>query len=242
MKDQNWTAVALDFAIVVVGVFFGMQVQSLYEEGARRNADRQYLERLHREVIELKDIRAALIEPRRKNLTALTTAAEVVFGPGEPRNLTTLECTSIHLSHVYASPTFDLPTVSELISAGRLDTLSSPSVREAIVHYTQGAARAVNLLEAVSNGRLMLSREYPELIALNALDQGDLGLIVPTSSAKCDVIGMRANQGFLNSFADNIDRSSTYFGFSFDETSARLEALHTALDDELGLSREGGSN
>jgi hypothetical protein len=110
------------------------------------------------------------------------------------------------------------------------------------VRHTQGAARAVNLLEAVSNGRLMLSREYPELIALNALDQGDLGLIVPTSSAKCDVIGMRANQGFLNSFADNIDRSSTYFGFSFDETSARLEALHTALDDELGLSREGGSN
>lgn len=239
VKHQNWTAVGLDFVIVVVGVFFGMQVQSLYEEGARQNADKQYLERLHREVIELKEIRAELIEPRRKNLTALTQAAEIVFGDGEPRNLTTLECTSIHLSHIYASPTFDLPTVSELISAGRLDTLSSSSVREAIVHYTQGAARAENLLEAVSNGRLMLSREYPELIALDALDRGDLGLIVPTSSAECDVAGMRANQGFLNSFADNIDRSATYFGFSFDETSARLEALHTALDEELGLSREG---
>ena len=77
VKDQNWTAVGLDFVIVVVGVFFGMQVQSLYEEGARQNADKQYLERLHREVIELKEIRAELIEPRRKNLTALAQAAAV---------------------------------------------------------------------------------------------------------------------------------------------------------------------
>ena len=46
VKDQNWTAIAIDFAIVVLGVFVGMQVSNWNAslEDARRG--RAYVERL----------------------------------------------------------------------------------------------------------------------------------------------------------------------------------------------------
>ncbi len=49
VKAQNWTAVALDFLIVVVGVFIGLQVQQWTVERERRASEQRYLIRLHGE-------------------------------------------------------------------------------------------------------------------------------------------------------------------------------------------------
>ena len=46
VKDQNWFAVALDFFIVVIGVFMGFQVQQWSENRSEREDARQYLQRL----------------------------------------------------------------------------------------------------------------------------------------------------------------------------------------------------
>ncbi|NNE41289.1 MAG: hypothetical protein HKN14_10285 [Marinicaulis sp.] len=50
VKAQNWTAVALDFVIVVVGVFMGIQVSSWNEARADRNAYESALLRLGVEI------------------------------------------------------------------------------------------------------------------------------------------------------------------------------------------------
>ena len=38
VKDQNWTAIALDFVIVVIGVFMGIQLGSWNAARAERAA------------------------------------------------------------------------------------------------------------------------------------------------------------------------------------------------------------
>jgi len=43
VKAQNWTAVALDFVIVVVGVFIGIQVSNWNDARGERNAEAKYL-------------------------------------------------------------------------------------------------------------------------------------------------------------------------------------------------------
>ena len=48
VKTQNWTAVILDFVIVVFGVFLGLQVQDWSTERDRRNHENEYLRRLRR--------------------------------------------------------------------------------------------------------------------------------------------------------------------------------------------------
>ena len=47
VRAQNWTAVALDFFIVVVGVFIGIQVSNWNDARAERVLEGEYLERLH---------------------------------------------------------------------------------------------------------------------------------------------------------------------------------------------------
>ena len=44
VKDQNWFAVCIDFLIVVVGVFIGIQVSAARAEAARADS---YLQRLY---------------------------------------------------------------------------------------------------------------------------------------------------------------------------------------------------
>ena len=50
VKAQNWTAVALDFFIVVVGVFIGIQVSNWNALRVEREQEQDYLLRLNEEV------------------------------------------------------------------------------------------------------------------------------------------------------------------------------------------------
>ncbi|MBV1888300.1 MAG: hypothetical protein KUG51_03320, partial [Urechidicola sp.] len=47
VTEQNWFAVFIDFFIVVVGVFIGIQVANWNEERIERSLEREYLEQLH---------------------------------------------------------------------------------------------------------------------------------------------------------------------------------------------------
>ena len=46
MKTQNWTAVGLDFIIVVVGVFVGIQVSNWNDTRLQQQSANAYIERL----------------------------------------------------------------------------------------------------------------------------------------------------------------------------------------------------
>ena len=46
VKAQNWTAVALDFVIVVVGVFMGIQVSNWNDARADHERSENYLSRI----------------------------------------------------------------------------------------------------------------------------------------------------------------------------------------------------
>ncbi|MEM9014353.1 MAG: hypothetical protein AAGB02_04515 [Pseudomonadota bacterium] len=52
VKAQNWTAVALDFVIVVVGVFIGIQVSNWNDGRLEREVERDTLIRLHADIEE----------------------------------------------------------------------------------------------------------------------------------------------------------------------------------------------
>lgn len=52
-RKQEWTAIALDFVIVVVGVFVGIQVSNWNEERRTRMVEHDLLNRLYEETQEL---------------------------------------------------------------------------------------------------------------------------------------------------------------------------------------------
>ncbi|MEM9897817.1 MAG: hypothetical protein AAF742_00390 [Pseudomonadota bacterium] len=50
VRTQNWTAIGIDFVIVVVGVFIGIQVANWNAWRQERNAERETLIRLHEDI------------------------------------------------------------------------------------------------------------------------------------------------------------------------------------------------
>ena len=52
VKDQNWFAVFLDFLIVVVGVFIGIQANDWNAQRVEQSLEQDYLERLREDVEE----------------------------------------------------------------------------------------------------------------------------------------------------------------------------------------------
>ena len=47
VNDQNWMAVWIDFVIVVLGVFMGIQIQGIYQDRRAQTQVEDYLQRLH---------------------------------------------------------------------------------------------------------------------------------------------------------------------------------------------------
>ncbi|MEJ2298666.1 MAG: hypothetical protein P8X94_09250 [Woeseiaceae bacterium] len=104
VSSQNWFAVAVEFIIVVVGVFMGLQVQDWNEARKARIEEHGLLSRLHVETLEL-------LETQREELMGLSERAGVLMGVNpvlfsqEPlRVISNLECQRITGSHVFRRP------------------------------------------------------------------------------------------------------------------------------------------
>lgn len=69
VKEQNWIAVAIDFVIVVVGVFIGIQVANWNDARPERDLEVLYLQKLEsalaRDIVEHDDA-VDLAEKRRE--------------------------------------------------------------------------------------------------------------------------------------------------------------------------------
>lgn len=52
LKQQHWTAIGIEFVIVVIGVFFGIQVSNWNEERLARAQERAYLSQLRAEIVD----------------------------------------------------------------------------------------------------------------------------------------------------------------------------------------------
>ncbi len=134
VRNQQWTAIAFDFLITVVGVFVGIQVSNWNSARVERQLEGEYIERLEAdldtiisrardqqafETIKVKQINVAL---------ALSRQPQSVV-----RNL--------RLGHVLTaltirmSPRFDSTTFNDLESSGRLSLISDAKLRNDLSAY-----------------------------------------------------------------------------------------------------------
>ena len=138
-KKQEWTAIGLDFLIVVVGVFIGIQVANWNEGRAERIAEERYLTRLYadtqaniaelEELVSVHERRAAILADMEN---ALLTGGE----PPPPADLHGVLC------RFFVQPGVELQqaTYGELVSSGNLSILRDEKLR--ILLSRQQAAQA----------------------------------------------------------------------------------------------------
>jgi hypothetical protein len=133
-KAQNWFAVALDFLIVVVGVFIGIEVANWNEARHDRQEERRYYGQL------LVDLRADLATLARAEERAdrHDKAAQMVLDhlDGAPTGASRGRLAkSIHLAGFIYIPQASRGTYDELISTGNLRLLRNSQLKSAIANY-----------------------------------------------------------------------------------------------------------
>jgi hypothetical protein len=240
--------VAVEFFIVVVGVFMGLQVQDWNEARKERIEEHGLLNRLHVETLEL-------LEKQREELVGLNERAGVLMGVNpvlfsqEPsRVISDLECRYILASHVFRRPPDELPVLDEMLSTGRFDVLQDEDIKEHLRNYVLFRGRARAYYEEATNELFRLHSRFPELIAIGRapLEPGSIDAWTRLSGEGfrwdrvCDTEKMRASQAFLNEYVDNLSRIGSMILFT-EQRQEHLEELESTLSARLGVPAVSGS-
>jgi hypothetical protein len=236
VREQNWTAVLIDLVIVVVGVFFGLQVQDWNEFRKDRIEEQRLLIRLLEETELLLDVHEQSLAQFRSRKDVLVSANPILFSQAPSRAMTDRECLQITFSHVQRREADELPVLDEILETGRFSLLKEPRIRDSLRTYLLRRERSRAQYNEVINELFRLHSRYPGLFSIHRLPvpagstaaweafAGDGYQWVP----KCSVDEMRASTAFLNEYVDNLSRIET-MGFHLAERRDHLVELQQLL-------------
>lgn len=150
VRDQNWFAVGLDFAIVVVGVFIGIQVANWNEALADRRLGDDYRERL------ISDLRKDLgnlqrMESYYDEVLASVRAAEHLLIQPQPDPRQLLKA-SYRASEINYEPQ-TRATWDQILSSGHIGLLPREATAQLAEYFAFDFAREANDLLATSGYR-----------------------------------------------------------------------------------------
>lgn len=243
IKSQNWTAVALDFVIVVVGVFIGIQVANWNEARGDHIEAQRILERLHEQLVNAEAVEASVAEYTGESLTALSSAREILFDLSDRKTLTPLECEAIGSSYVIATSGPNVPMLEELGATGGLSLIKDEAVVNAVANLTLFTKAEAALIADTQSTRVALATQFPDLLTVGLKPDESVSSAIPEiggydSTFRCDARRMRENQAFLNAMGTNATNVLTVFEIG---TSPKIEAmreLREAVDAALGIDHQ----
>ena len=146
VKAQNWFAVGLDFLIVVVGVFIGIQVANWNAARADRALEQEYIALLAQDIDAIEETLNVQIAHE----DAISDAAKHALAMINDRSLNHDAMAVGHaLMGIWGRRTLsiDSPTYSELKSAGRLTIISDTEIRAHLIAYFDDLLRTERIVE-----------------------------------------------------------------------------------------------
>ncbi len=133
-RKQEWTAIAIDFVIVVLGVFVGLQVNNWNEVAKNNRAEAAYLSQLRKD-LQLIDIEArAQIEFEQYQARLAGKTFEFIADNASPERVQRI---NIGLSQLTMRRTLRIesPTFVDLQNSGKLDIIADDALRAEVVSY-----------------------------------------------------------------------------------------------------------
>lgn len=140
VKDQNWTAVSLDFFIVVIGVFMGIQLGNWNDARGDRAAERVILERLETE-FQYQETELQFLAERLSLFRAAAKGVTIALKEDTPPQNQTQFLEWLTEAPNLGRPPARSATYVQLLSSGDLDLLSNGNLRDLLVRYDQNIER-----------------------------------------------------------------------------------------------------
>ena len=128
VRDQNWFAVFLDFLIVVVGVFIGIQVSNWNEDNLQRKEESAYLRLLEADVLSSRELAQSTLDMLRRQDDARRRLYSFSTDDNSADELQ--EIPGLLNLAIWAMPTmeFNQTTFETLKSTGQLDVFGDESL------------------------------------------------------------------------------------------------------------------
>ena len=234
IRQQDWFTVVVEVLIVVVGIFLGLQVDDWNEARKDRIDEQLFITRLHGDILLAEKLSSSRLDRRLGRLDSMITAADVLFARSEREVLSEDECRAVSATHYFNVSIPELPSVSELVGAGRMSIIRDSELRFALVELQPIRSALSTLISLQSARAIDLPEKYVDLIRLEAKYTAEDDEI--HSNPKCDLVGMRANRAFLNDFSQNSDRYDAYIKDGLAPWSAQMDKIHRLVDEALGFT------
>jgi len=235
VKSQNWTAVVLDFVIVVVGVFIGIQVSNWNAARGERALEHVYLERLHDEAfagvsgfLEFTDI---VWTERGK---AMHAAYDVIFASdGGTASLDPAQCNALAHTHTIIAFPHQFPSLEELISSGRFGIIQDQTLRDKLTEYVLMQKNSRSLVDYFTADYLHMALEFPEYFQTRLVNSE--AAWAEDIDVECYPELMREDQHFMNSLTEAMSRFNGYYNVVLRPEIDSVKAIHAALDVRLQI-------
>lgn len=245
-RKQQWTAVFLDFLVVVGGVFLGFQLNNWNAARADRRLEQSYLDRLHDEVAEAEEDVRISVALKQNVQDQFKEVVDALRADSAATSLSTKACASIYFSHMFGEAFPSPPTMTELFASGRLSVLRSDTLRAALARQEQARRSAEEFRNSYVYGRIVIPADHPDLVRLGSdfytvsLLETDLFNKFTDEMISCDLEGMRDSVKFQNDFIDNASRHQEYY-LAVQEQQALLDSVHREIDRLVSVNHAGGS-
>ena len=173
VKAQNWLAVALDFAIVVVGVFIGFQLSIWNASMADARKELVYLERLDADFDVIRERLENGKEAYSRSVAGADSVLEAIRRhkaeagsevPDDDELLAGLLTIGSGLLPAGSAAAFN-----EMVSSGELDLLKSDALRNALFKYDQHAGIARDVWRNLRDSFNIISVPIYELADYDAV-------------------------------------------------------------------------
>ena len=139
VRNQEWAAIAIDFVIVVVGVFIGIQAANWNEARADQARGRGYLERIHSDL----EADLANYQNRIRFWRAVSDYGRTGLAYADTGHLGNRTNWDLLLAYFQASQVAEFwtnsTTYDELRSAGELNLITNLKLRNALARYYTNA-------------------------------------------------------------------------------------------------------
>lgn len=201
VRGQEWTAIFIDFFIVVVGVFVGLQVQNWNEIRNIKSEEARLVSQLAVNVDGAIISKKNWIRSTDKSVDVLASAIDFIQNAPEQTVLSEAHCGALWSSHIIIWQPSKLMTFEEILLTGGLGTLSNHKLREALMTFQSEQEVILGFVSFIRQDYANVVDQYPDVFTRR------LDLTTDTNAVICDLKAIREDRAFQNNLLSNFGRT-----------------------------------
>lgn len=239
LREQNWTAIAIEFVILVLGVFLGIQAQQWSADRSDRELEQVYLQRLLADL----DLSIETTEENKARLTAYSEGQWLVVHSLQTCDLSDDRRDAFadgiaDLGKVGPS-VFVLNTMDEMLSAGQFSLIRNPDIRDVLNGLARDRGYQGYVFEAINAQQAPLTGVTFQRVVRTYRDHKTPFDPVGWDDLEFDFEALCQDRPFQSAVSQI--KALTDAGISLnDRALVKLRAARAALDAELDPSSRRG--